>query len=96
MSKLPHFVPTVRKIERAVGEPLEKAIQRGQGIEVLVVAQKVTRQSRRVITRFQNVGIHLMNLPTRRDVRSVNASVARLEAKVEELSEQLDEREGTR
>ena len=96
MSRLPGFVPTVRKLERAVGEPLERAIQRGQGIEALVLAGKVTRRGRRAIGRVQNVGIHLMNLPTRRDVRSVNASVARLEAKVEELSEQLDEREGSR
>jgi hypothetical protein len=91
---LPGFVPTVRRVERAVGAPLERAIARGQGIDALVFVSTATRRGRRAVTRVQDVAIHLMDLPTRRDVRS--AALARLEAKVEELAERLDEEEESR
>lgn len=87
----PRFVPTVQRIERAVGGPIERRIGEGQGVGALLLAGRLSRRGLGVIGWARGAAVHTLNLPTARDVRHVRTAVARLETRLEELCEQVAE-----
>lgn len=75
--------------ERAVGRPLEEAVNTPAGGSVLFLAAKITgfgfRQAQAVRAKL----VHLAELPTHRDVDVLSAKVSRLQGSIEEISQQL-------
>jgi hypothetical protein len=94
--QLPHLVPTIRRLERLVGAPLETAIGRGQGVDVLLLAAQARRRGINTATWARGAMVHACNLPTRRDVQSLRSAVARLEANLEELGRRLEDEQEAR
>jgi hypothetical protein len=87
----PRFVPTVQRIERAIGGPIEQRIGQGQGVSAMLLAGRLSRRGLGVIGWARGAAVHTLNLPTAPDVRDVKTAVARLETRLEELCEQVAE-----
>jgi len=93
-SKGPAWLRAVHRLERAVGEPVEKVVRSDL---YFVTVSKVTRARRGVVGAVEGVsrrGLHLFNLPAGTDIRRVREQLSRMERRLDRLSadvEDLDE-----
>jgi hypothetical protein len=85
------FLRTVMRAERAIGAPVEAAIGRGEGVDVLLAVNKLSRRGLSAAGWVRGSAVHLFGLPTRGDARSLMAAIARLDAAVEELTARVTE-----
>ena len=82
------------RAERAVGAPLEEAVQTRRFADVVVLSLRAQLVVRRAIAHGQRELLHLGNLPARSDVERLNRQVAALRHELREVSARLEERDG--
>jgi hypothetical protein len=79
------------RVERTVGRPLEDAVASRRYIDVIVISMKlqlaVNHELRKTIDRQMGAVLHLINLPTRSDVRRLSRQLTVLTGEVRNLSE---------
>jgi hypothetical protein len=99
-SKGPAWLRAVHRLERAVGEPVEKVVRSDL---YFVTVSKVTRARRGVVGAVEGVsrrGLHLFNLPAGTDIRRVREQLSRMERRMNALTDELaalhDARDGGR
>jgi hypothetical protein len=80
--------------ERAVGGPIEHAINTPTGGSMLLAAARVTHLGLRPLRAVRSTVVHLAELPTHRDVELLSAKIGRLQRSVDELTQQVQELEG--
>jgi hypothetical protein len=93
MSAKPLWVRAVYRLERAVGEPVEAAVRTETYFNLMT---KVTRTKKTVKGKVSGVstrGLHLLNLPAGTDVSRMREQLARMERRLNQLSEQVEERD---
>jgi RNA-binding protein YlmH len=73
-------------VERAVGSRLEQGVQREGFTDVVVAAKRVQRAVGRRVEDVTTAGLHLLNIPARRDVRRLSTQLTRIEREVRALS----------
>lgn len=91
--------PTWRRafdtVERAVGRPLEQAVESSRYVDALVLGLKVqgavNRTVRRTVDRQIGAVLHLVNVPTRSDVRRLSRQVTTLTGEVRRLALTADD-----
>jgi hypothetical protein len=93
MSAKPLWVRAVYRLERAVGEPVEAAVRTDTYFDLMTKATRTTRTVKRTVTGVSTRGLHLLNLPAGTDVRSLREQLARMERRLNRLSEQVEERD---
>ena len=92
MSKGPLWLRVVHRLERAVGEPVESAVRsrhvlrRGEQGHARHGARR--RAPRRSLSRR---GLHLLNLPAGSDVSRMREQLLRMERRLNQLTENVEE-----
>jgi hypothetical protein len=93
MSAKPLWVRAVYRLERAIGEPVEAAVRTETYFDLMSTATRTTKSAKRKVTGVSTRALHLLNLPAGSDVQRVREQLARMERRLNQLSEQVEERE---
>jgi hypothetical protein len=94
-SKQPLWLQAVHRVERAVGEPIEKAVRTDTYFDVVAKATRATAKARRTVVGTSTRMLHVLNLPTDSDVRRMREQLTRMERRLNQLSEDVSELDGT-
>ena len=78
------------KAERAVGEPLEKAIETREFADMMSLGAKVRKGFQRQIYGTVNRTLHFVGLSTLKDTRDIARQLNRVQAQLREVSTQLE------
>jgi hypothetical protein len=87
----PLWLRAVLRVERAIGEPIESAVRSDTYFDVVT---KTTRVRRRVGGAAEGLSrrcLHLLNLPAGSDIRNVRQQLARIERRLNQLSDDVSE-----
>ena len=93
MSAKPLWVRAVHRLERAVGEPVEAAVRTETYFDLMTKATRTTKTVKRKVSGVSTRALHLLNLPAGTDVKSLREQLARMERRLNQLSEQVEERD---
>ena len=91
----PLWLRAVLRVERAIGEPIESAVRSDTYFDLV---STTTRVRRRVVGTAEGVSrrcLHLLNLPAGSDIRSMRQQLARMERRLNQLSDEVAELDGT-
>jgi hypothetical protein len=92
----PLWLRAVYRLERAIGEPIEAAVRSDTYFDVVAHA---TRARSRALGAAEGVSrrcLHLLNLPAGSDVRRVREQLARMERRLQTLSDEIASLEAAR
>jgi hypothetical protein len=87
----PLWLRAVHRLERAVGEPLEAALHSDTYFDLVTEMLRAKARTGRTLESLSRRMLHLVNLPAGSDIRRVREQLARMERRLVELSEELDE-----
>ena len=93
MSAKPLWLRAVIRLERAVGEPVEAAVRTETYFDVMTKVTRTTKTVKRKASSVSTRGLHLLNLPAGTDVARMREQLARMERRLNQLSEQVEERD---
>jgi hypothetical protein len=93
MSAKPLWLRAVYRLERAVGEPVEAAVRTDTYFDLMSTATRTTKTAKRKVAGASTRALHLLNLPAGTDVRRMREQLARMERRLNQLSEQVEERD---
>ena len=89
MSSKPTWRRAFDRVERAVGVPLEDVVASPRFVEVVALGMKARRAvagtARRAVHGVTGTVLHAVNIPTREDVRALNANMVTLVTEVRAL-----------
>jgi hypothetical protein len=91
MSAKPLWLRAVHRLERAVGEPVEAAVRTEAYFDLMTTAMRATGGAKRRVARVSTRGLHLLNLPAGTDARRMREQLARMERRLAQLSERVEE-----
>jgi hypothetical protein len=87
----PLWLRAVLRLERAIGEPIESAVRSDTYFDLV---STTTRVRRKVLGTAEGVSrrcLHLLNLPAGSDIRSMRQQLARMERRLNQLSDEVSE-----
>lgn len=93
MSAKPLWLRAVIRLERAVGEPFEAAVRTETYFDLMTKVTRTTKTVKRKASGASTRGLHLLNLPAGSDVQRLREQLARMERRLNQLSEQAEERD---
>ena len=91
MSAKPLWLRAVYRLERAVGEPVEAAVRSERYFDLMTTATRTTKGAKRRVSGASTRALHLFNLPAGTDVRRMREQLARMERRLNQLSEHVEE-----
>jgi len=91
MSAKPLWLRAVIRLERAVGEPVEAVVRTETYFDVMTTVTRATKGAKRKVSGASTRGLHLLNLPAGTDVRNLRDQLARMERRLNQLSEHVEE-----
>jgi hypothetical protein len=87
----PLWLKAINKLERVVGQPIEKAVRSDLYFDLVADAR---RNHRRVAYAVEGVSkrcLHLVNIPAGTDVRRVREQLNRMERRLTEVTKELED-----
>jgi hypothetical protein len=87
----PLWLRAVLRLERAIGQPVESAVRSDTYFDVV---SKTTHVRRKVAGAAEGVSrrcLHLVNLPAGSDIRRMRQQLARMERRLDQLSDEVVE-----
>jgi hypothetical protein len=93
MSARPLWLRAVYRLERAVGEPVEAAVRTETYFDLMTTATRTTKAVKRKATGVSTRALHLVNLPAGTDLQRMREQLARMERRLNQLSESFEERD---
>lgn len=94
MSSKPLWLRAVLRVERAIGEPVEKAVRTDAYFDAVTAATRASAQLKRTAEGASRRALHLLNLPAGSDVRRLREQLSRMERRLNALSEDVAELDG--
>jgi hypothetical protein len=91
MSAKPLWLRAVHRLERAVGEPVEAVVRTETYFDVMTTATRTTKGVKRKVTGVSTRALHLVNLPAGTDLQRMREQLARMERRLNQLSETVEE-----
>jgi len=91
----PLWLRAVLRLERTIGEPIESAVRSDTYFDLV---STTTRVRRKVIGTAEGVSrrcLHLLNLPAGSDIQSMRQQLARMERRLNQLSDEVSEMDET-
>jgi hypothetical protein len=85
----PLWLQVVHRLERAVGEPVESAVHSDAYFDVMAQMTRARSQLTVAVEGLSRRCLHLVNLPAGTDVRRVREQLARMERRLNALSEEI-------
>jgi hypothetical protein len=93
----PLWLQAVHRLERAIGGPIESAVHSDTYFDVVARANRARSRAIGAVEGVSRRCLHLVNLPAGTDVRRVREQLARMERRLNALTEELaDARDGVR
>ena len=92
----PLWLRAVLRVERAVGEPIEAAVRSETYFDLISTTTRVRRKVGGTAEGVSRRCLHLLNLPAGSDIRRLRQQLARMERRLDQLSDdvaELDESE---
>lgn len=89
----PWWRPLVNGIDRAVTPPANKVVRTNLFADTIAATTRVEVRLRRRLERHSTWLLHQCNLPAANDIRKVRAQLAAVEARLRDLSEQLEDQQ---
>ena len=93
MAQTPGWLRAVARVERRVGTPFSRALNSDPAAGAMLTAGRVLRAGLGAGNAVAGHAVHLLSLPSRRDVARLETKVARLDRAIEELAHTLKERD---
>jgi hypothetical protein len=93
MSAKPLWLRAVHRVERAIGEPVEAAVRTETYFDLMSTVTRTKRTAKGVVAGVSTRALHLVNLPAGTDVKRMREQLARMERRLNQLTEQVEERE---
>jgi hypothetical protein len=93
MAEKPLWLKVVYKVERTIGEPVEKMVSSEVYFDGMAKAKRATRQLTGAVEGLSRRGLHLVNLPAGTDIRRVREQLARMDRRLVELSKDVEDLE---
>ena len=93
MSAKPLWLRAVYRLERAVGEPVEAAVRTETYFDLMTKVTRTTKSVKRKAAGASTRGLHLLNLPAGTDLARMREQLARMERRINELSENVEDRD---
>ena len=93
MADQPLWLKFVYKVERTVGEPVEKLVSSQPYFDTMTAAKRTTRKLTGAVEGVSRRGLHLFNLPAGTDIRRVREQLARMDRRLVELSKDVEDLE---
>jgi hypothetical protein len=95
MSSQPLWLKAVHRLERAIGEPVERAVRTDTYFDAVTAATRTVAQVKRTAEGASRRCLHLFNLPAGSDVRRLREQLTRMERRLNALSEDVAELDGS-
>jgi hypothetical protein len=93
-SKGPLWLRAVHRLERAVGEPVESVVRSDRYFDVVSKVTRVTGKAKGKAESVSRRGLHLLNLPAGSDVSRMREQLLRMERRLNQLTENVEELDG--
>jgi hypothetical protein len=91
MSKGPLWLRVVHRLERTVGEPVESAVRSDTYFDVVSIVARTTGKAKSTAESVSRRGLHLLNLPAGSDVKRLREQLLRMERRLAQLAENVEE-----
>lgn len=91
MAAAPWWLKAIVRAERALGAPIARATNSDESARALLALGGVVRAGADIGELLASRAVHLMSLPSRRDVQRLEIKVERLRRTVEDLAHTLEE-----
>ena len=92
----PLWLRAILKVERTIGEPVEAAVHSDTYFDLVSTATRVRRRAFGVAEGVSRRCLHLINLPAGSDIRKMRQQLARMERRLNQLSDEVSELEEPR
>jgi hypothetical protein len=93
MSARPLWLRAVHRLERTLGEPVEAAVRTETYFDLVSTATRTVSGAKRAVAGASTRGLHLLNLPAGTDVRRLREQLSRMERRLNQVSERVEELE---
>ncbi len=94
-SQAPLWLKAVHRLERAIGEPVEAAVHTDTYFDLVTKATRATLTAKRTAVGTSTRMLHLLNLPAGSDVRRLREQLSRMERRLNQLTDEVDELDGS-
>jgi hypothetical protein len=91
MSAKPLWVRAVYRLERAIGEPVEAAVRTETYFDLMTTVTRTKGAVKRKVAGTSTRALHLFNLPAGTDVKRMREQLSRMERRINQLSERVEE-----
>ena len=89
----PLWLDAVRRLERAIGTPIERLVTSEAYFEVLPHLRRAQAHLQETVAAMTDEWYRLLNVPTGTDVRQMREQLSRMERQIEKLTKQLADSE---
>lgn len=89
----PLWLRVVLRAERAIGQPVESAVRSDIYFDVISRTTRARRKAQGAAEGVSRRCLHLLNLPAGSDIRNVRQQLARIERRLNQLSDEVSDRE---
>ena len=85
----PLWLQAVYRLERAIGGPIESAVHSDTYFDVVSQANRARARAIGAVEGVSRRGLHLLNLPAGTDIRRVREQLARMERRLNAVTDEL-------
>jgi hypothetical protein len=89
----PLWLRVVLRVERAIGEPIESAVRSDAYFDLISTTTRVRRKAQGAAEGISRRCLHMLNLPAGSDIRNVRQQLARMERRLNQLSDEVADQE---
>ena len=90
-SQGPLWLKVVHGVERTVGAPVESAVRSDIYFDLVTTLTRATSKAKGTAESLSRRGLHLINLPAGSDVSRLREQLLRMERRLNQLTENVDE-----
>jgi hypothetical protein len=90
----PLWLRVVLRVERTIGEPIESVVRSDTYFDLVSTTTRVRRKVTGTAEGVSRRCLHLLNLPAGSDIRGMRQQLARMERRLNELSDDVAELDG--
>jgi hypothetical protein len=87
----PLWLRVVLRLERAIGEPIESAVRSDTYFDLVSTTTRVRRKVTGAAEGVSRRCLHMLNLPAGTDIRRMRQQLARMERRLNQLSDEVAE-----
>jgi hypothetical protein len=89
----PLWLRAVLRVERTIGEPVESVVRSDMYFDLISTTTRVRRKAQGAAEGLSRRCLHMLNLPAGSDIRNVRQQLARMERRLNQLSDEVSDQE---